>query len=199
MLEQRRHQRIRFSSLPRVYLGYGGAVDVGGIENLSLSGLMVRTSLALEVGNTAGCEFSLFGSPLIDVPLSIVSRIGDVYGGRFQTGPINQVIIEDAIEAALASGHASILAVRDVGGRKIMRVIGGLNGSLRNDMMHALLRIGVEEMDLGSVTAVDQNGLALCLVATGRHNVAIGEQSQCFADAWKLAQALPGSIPLPPV
>ncbi|MDR1995413.1 PilZ domain-containing protein [Azonexus sp.] len=194
MLEQRRHQRIRFSSPPRVYIGYGGAVDVGGIENLSLSGLMVRTSLGLEVGRTAGCEFSLFGSPLIDVPLTVVSRIGDVFGGRFQTGPINQIVIEDAIEAALALGHASILSVREVGGRKIMRITGGLNGSLRNDLMHALTRVGVDEMDLGSVTAVDQSGLALCLVATGHHEVAIGAQSQCFADAWKLAQALPGTV-----
>ncbi len=194
MLEQRRHQRIRFSSPPRVYIGYGGAVDVGGIENLSLSGLMVRTSLGLEIGHTAGCEFSLFGSPLIDVPLTIVSRIGDVFGGRFQTGPINQIVIEDAIEAALALGHASILTVREVGGRKIMRITGGLNGSLRNDLMHALTRVGVDEMDLGSVTAVDQNGLALCLIATNRHKVAIGAQSQSFADAWKLAQTLPGII-----
>jgi len=192
MLEQRRHQRIRFSSPPRVCIGYGGAVDVGGIENLSLSGLMVRTSLALEVGCTAGCEFSLFGSPLIDVPLVVVSRIGDVFGGRFQTGPINQVIIEDAIEAALTAGHASILTVHDLGGRKIMRIAGGLNGSLRNDLMHALTRVGVVEMDLGAVTAVDENGMELCLTATDVHGVAVSAQSECFAAAWKEAQAASG-------
>jgi hypothetical protein len=192
MLEQRRHQRIRFSSAPRVCIGYGGAIDIGGIENLSLSGLMVRTSLKLEIGQTAGCEFSLFGSPLIDVPLTIVSRIGDVFGGRFQTGPINQVVIEDAIEAALAAGHASILTVHEVSGRKIVRIIGGLNGSLRNDLTHALTRVGVDEMDLGSVTAVDQNGLDLCLTATTRHNVTLSAQSPCFAEAWKRVQASSG-------
>ncbi len=192
MLDQRRHQRIRFSSPPKVRLGYGGAIGWGGIENLSLSGLMVRTPLALDIGHTAGCEFSLFGSPVIDVPLTIVSRIGDVYGGRFQTGPINQIIIEDAIEAALATGNASILSVNEIGSRKIMRITGGLNGSLRNDLMHALTRVGVDEMDLKAVTAVDQAGLALCLVATTRHGVAIGAQSECFAEAWNLAQAVPG-------
>jgi hypothetical protein len=193
MLDQRRHQRIRFSSPPIVRIGYGGGLDHGGIENLSLSGLMVRTSLNLEIGHTAGCEFSLFGSPMIDVPLTVVSRIGDVFGGRFQTGPINQVLIEDAIEAALAKGNASILTVNEIGGRKIVRITGGLNGSLRNDLMHALTRVGVDELDLKAVTAVDQGGLALCLVATGRYGVTLGSQSACFAEAWKLAQAVPGA------
>ncbi|MCL2344534.1 MAG: PilZ domain-containing protein [Desulfobulbus sp.] len=187
MLEQRKHQRIRFSSPPRVCIGYGGAVEVGGIENLSLSGLMVRTSLKLEIGRTAGCEFSLFGSPRIDVPLDIVSRIGDVFGGRFQTGPINQVVIEDAIEAALAAGHASILSMREIGGRKIARIIGGLNASLHNDLMHALTRVGVDEMDLGSVTAVDQGGLELCRVAVDQYGAIIGAQSPAFAEAWQRA------------
>lgn len=192
MLDQRRHQRIRFSSPPVVRIGYNGSRDNGGIENLSLSGLMVRTTLSLEIGHVAGCEFSLFGSPMIDVPLTVVSRIGDVYGGRFQSGPINQVLIEDAIEAALTAGNASILTVHEVAGRKVVRITGGLNGSLRNDLMHALTRVGVDELDLKSVTAVDQAGLALCLVATERHGVAIGNQSACFADAWQLARAVPG-------
>jgi hypothetical protein len=193
MLDQRRHQRIRFSSPPTVRIGYAGGLDDGGIENLSLSGLMVRTSLSLGIGHTAGCEFSLFGSPIIDVPLTVVSRIGDVFGGRFQTGPINQVLIEDAIEAALANGNASILTVNELGGRKVVRITGGLNGSLRNDLMHALTRVGVDELDLKAVTAVDQGGLALCVVATGRYGVALGNQSACFAEAWKLAQAVPGA------
>jgi len=194
MLDQRRHQRIRFASPTAVRIGFGGASDEGGIENLSLSGLMVRTKLVLEIGRIVGCEFSLFGSPLIDVPATIVSRIGDVFGARFQTGPINQVIIEDAIEAALSCGQASILSVHELAGRKVMRVTGGLNGSLRNDFMHSLTRVGVEEIDLASVTAVDQAGLALCLTATKRHGVAIGRQSGCFADAWKQALSVPGSV-----
>jgi hypothetical protein len=191
MLDQRRHQRIRFSVPPSVRIGHGGSLGEGWIENLSVSGLMARTNLALEVGHTAGCEFSLFGSPVIDVPATVVSRVGDLFGARFQTGPINQILIDDAIGAALASGQASILAVRELAGRRVMRISGGLNGALRNDFMHALTRVGVDEIDLEAVTAVDQSGLALCLVATGRHGVAIGAQSECFAGAWKLALAIP--------
>ena len=103
MLDQRRHQRIRFSTPPVVTIGHGGAVGSGEIENLSLSGLMMRTDLPLTIGQTAGCEFSVFGSPIIDVPATVVSRVGNLYGARFQTGPINQILIEDAIDSALAS------------------------------------------------------------------------------------------------
>jgi len=73
-----------------------------------------------------------------------------------------------------------------------MRVVGGLNGSLRNDFMHALTRVGVDEIDLADVSKVDQAGLALCLVAINRHDARIGAQSECFAGAWKLALAVPG-------
>jgi len=191
--DQRRHQRIRFGVPPAVKIGFGGHVGDGEIENLSLSGLMIRTSMPLEIGRLAGCEFSIFSSPRIDVPVTIVSRVGNLYGGRFQSGPINQIVIEDAIGAALEKGDASILSVHDLSGRKVMRISGGLNGALRNDFMHALTRVGVSEIDMSGVTALDQAGLALCLVATSRHGVEIGEQSACFAAAWKTALARPGS------
>lgn len=194
MLDQRRHQRIRFCSPPAIKIGYGGALGEGSIENLSLSGIMLRTSLALEVGHTAGCEFSLFGSPVIDVPAVVVSRVGDLFGARFQTGPINQILLGDALNAALAEGQASIFSLHERAGRKVMRIMGGLNATLRNDFMHALTRVGVEEIDVEAVTAVDQGGLALCLVATRRHGAEIGAQSDCFANAWKLALAAPGNI-----
>jgi len=193
MLDQRRHQRIRFSTPPVVTIGYGGAVGSGEIENLSLSGLMMRTDLPLAIGHTAGCEFSVFGSPVIDVPAAVVSRIGNLYGVRFQTGPINQILIEDAIDGALASGKASILSVHELGGKKVMRIVGGLVGALRNDFMHSLTRVGVDEIDLSGVTAVEQAGLALCLVAVNRHGAAIGAQSAVFGGAWALAQAMPGA------
>ena len=188
MHEQRRHQRIRFFVLPKLHIGFGGALGVGEIENISQAGLMVRTALPLQSGRLAGCEFSLFGSPLIDVPAMVVSSIGDLVSLRFQVGPISQVVIEDAIAAALAGGQASTLVVHERGGRKVMRLSGGLNGALRNDFMHALTRVGVDEIDVAAVTAVDQGGIALCLVATSRHGVAIGAKSACFAEAW--AQAL---------
>ncbi|MFZ2265988.1 MAG: PilZ domain-containing protein [Azonexus sp.] len=192
--EQRRHQRIRFGNPPPIRIGYAGRIGEGLIVNLSLAGLMVRTDMELEIGHTVGCEFSLFGSPVIDVPASVVSRVGDLFGGRFQTGPINQVVIDDAINAALAGGQASILSVNELAGRKVIRISGGLNGELRGDFMHALTRVGVDEIDVAGVTTVDQAGLALCLVATTRYGVVIGAQSECFAAAWKLALAAPGSL-----
>jgi hypothetical protein len=194
MLDQRRHQRIRFGNLPKISIGFGGAIGDGLIENLSLSGLMVRTEMPLEISHNIGCEFRVFGSPTIDVPATVVSRVGDLFGVRFQTGPINQILIEDAINSALASGNASILSVRELGGKKIMRISGGLGNALRNDFMHALTRVGVDEIDLEGVTFVDQAGLALCLVASNRHGVKLGGQSPCFATAWKEATTVPGGV-----
>lgn len=185
MIEQRRHQRIRFGTPPRVRVGFAGQIGDGELENLSLSGLMLRSDMPLVVGRKIGCDFSLFGSPLVDMSVTVVSRVGDLLGARFQPGFINPVLIEDGIKSALTSGQGSILSVNELAGRKVMRISGGLNGSLRNDFMHALTRVGVDEIDVGGVTALDQAGLALCLVATGRHGAIIGAQSECFAAAWK--------------
>ncbi|WP_374342046.1 PilZ domain-containing protein [Azonexus sp.] len=193
MLEQRRHQRIRFGQPPAVRIGYRGRVDEGVIENLSHAGLMVRTAQPLEVGRPFGCEFSLFGTACVDLAATAVSRVGDLCGARFQSGPLSRRLIEEAIRSALASGAGSVLAVHELGGRKVLRIAGGLNGSLRNDFMHALTRGGVDEIDLQGVTAVDQAGLALCLVATGRHGAVIGGRSACFAEAWQRALSVPGA------
>jgi len=57
--------------------------------------------------------------------------------------------------------------------------------------MHALTRVGIEEIDLSAVTTVDQAGLALCLVATKNHSVNLGQQSACFVEAWKAVLAVP--------
>ena len=185
MLDQRRHQRIRFRNPPPISIGFGGKIGQGSIENISLSGLMLRTSMSLEIGKQAGCEFSLFGSPLVDVPVTVVSKVGDMFGARFQTGPINQVMLEDALSAAMLSGEASTLGVYEVNGRKTMRIAGGLNGGLRNDFMHMVTRVGVDEIDVSSVTAVDQAGLALCLVAVERHGAVMAARSECFDQAWR--------------
>ncbi len=194
MLDQRRHQRIRFSVPQKISIGYGGEIGEGVIENLSLSGLMMRTPMPLEISRNVGCEFSVFDSPPIDVPAAVVSRVCDLFGVRFQQGPISQILIDDAISAALASGKASILSVHELGGRKTMRITGGLCGILRSDFMHALTRMGVDEIDLEGVTAVEQAGLALCLVAANRHRVTIGAQSPCFAEAWAQALTAPGPL-----
>ena len=99
-----------------------------------------------------------------------------------------------AVALPLASGKASILSVHELGGRKTMRITGGLCGILRSDFMHALTRMGVDEIDLEGVTAVEQAGLALCLVAANRHRVTIGAQSPCFAEAWAQALTAPGPL-----
>lgn len=187
MQDRRRHQRVRFGNSPAILIGFGGASSQGSIENISSSGMMLRTELPLEIGRHAGCEFSLFGSPMIDVPVAIVSRVGDLFGVRFQGGPISQVTIDDAVVASLARGDASVLGVHEIEGRKVLRISGGLNAGLRTDFMHALTRVGVDEIDVSEVTAVDQAGLALCVVATARHRVKMGAQSSCFATAWKMA------------
>ena len=78
MEDQRRHQRIRFGSPPSIKIGYAGSTMRGTVENLSLSGIMVRTPQLLEVGKTFGCEFSVFGSPKIDVAAITISKVGAV-------------------------------------------------------------------------------------------------------------------------
>lgn len=184
MQERRRHQRVRFGTSPVILIGFEGASGSGLIENISSSGLMLRSALSLQIGRQAGCEFSLCGSPLIDLPVTVVSRVGDLFGVRFQCGPVNQVAIDEAVVSALARGEASVLGVHEIEGRKVLRVMGGLNGGLRNDFMHAVTRVGVDEIDVSAVTAVDPAGLALCVVATGRHSVKLGGQSACFVAAW---------------
>ncbi|WP_415032991.1 PilZ domain-containing protein [Azonexus sp.] len=188
MIEQRKHQRIRFSEPPRVQIGFAGQSGVGSLENLSISGLMLRTDVPLTTHGTAGCEFSLFGSPVVDVAVSILNCLGDLYGARFRIGLINPVLIEDAMREALVSGKASALSVHDLGGRKVMRISGGLNGSLRSDFMHAITRVGIDHIDLSGVSQIDSAGLSLCLVATEHHGAVISEHSACSEKAWQDTQ-----------
>ncbi|MGE5491647.1 MAG: PilZ domain-containing protein [Actinomycetota bacterium] len=184
MQDKRRHQRIRFSSPPPIVIGFEGSLGSGSIENVSLSGLMLRSDLALEVGRRVGCEFSLFGSARIDLTAVVVNRLGNLYGLRFEPGPISRILISDAMAGALAEGRASSLSMHEVGGTKVMRIAGGLNGALQNDVTYSLTRVGVDEMDLSGVTAVDAAGLDLCLLAQGRYGVRIGQRSECVAKAW---------------
>lgn len=179
MREQRRHQRIRFNVLPRVRIGQYGFAGAGDLANLSLGGLMVRTELPLKVGEACGCEFTVFDSPLIDISATVVSKIGDRFGARFQAGPISECLILTAINNALASGMASILSVNDLQGSKVMRIAGGMNGSLHNDFMHSLTKTGVDKLDLSAVTEIDDVGLDLCRIAVEQHRVDIIEPSAC--------------------
>ncbi|MGE5385317.1 MAG: PilZ domain-containing protein [Betaproteobacteria bacterium] len=194
MSEQRRHQRIRFGKSPTIKIGYDGELGGGTVENLSLSGFMVRTAVPLEVGKNFGCEFSVFGSSKIDVAAVTVSRLGDLYGARFQAGPISEVLIKDAIANAVASGQASTVNVHTENGRKIMRIAGGLTGSLYNDFYYSLTKMGIDELDLSAVTYVDEEGIRLCSKAVARYGATIGAQSECFAVAWQNLKRRHGAL-----
>ena len=179
MKEQRRHQRIRFNSLPLMRIGQSGFAGKGHLENLSLVGMMLRTELPLKVGKAFGCEFVVFESPLIDLSAVVVSRIGNLYGARFQAGPISEWLIQEAIDNALTLGKASVLSINELQGRKVMRIAGGLNAGLRNDFMHSLTKMGVDEMDLSGVTEIDSAGIELCRIAVDQHRVGIVRPSSC--------------------
>lgn len=179
MKEQRRHQRIRFNSQPLMRIGQFGFAGKGQLENLSLVGMMLRTDLPLKVGKAFGSEFVVFESPLIDLTAIVVSRIGDLYGARFQAGPISEWLIQEAIDNALSLGKASVLSINELQGRKVMRIAGGLNAGLRNDFMHGLTKMGVDEMDLSGVTEIDSAGIELFRIAVDQHRVGIVRPSSC--------------------
>jgi hypothetical protein len=179
MKEQRRHQRVRFNIPPFVRIGQTGLSGTGALENLSLGGLLLRTALSLKVGEPIGCEFSVLDSPLIDLSADVVSRVGDRYGARFLAGPVSERLIQAAINKALAVGKASVLSINDLQGRKVMRIAGGLNASLRNDFMHGLIKMGIDEMDLSEVTEIDSEGLDLYRVAVVQHKVGVVDSSPC--------------------
>ena len=182
MKEQRKHQRIRFNSLPTVRIGQFGIAGTGSLENLSIGGLMMRTELPLKLGESCGCEFVIFDSPLIDMSAIVVSRIGDLYGARFQAGPVSEWLIKEAMNDALSSGKASVLSINDLQGRKVMRVSGGLSRGLRNDFMHHLTRMGIDDLDLSEVTEIDDAGLELCRVAVEQFRVRIIHASACVRE-----------------
>ena len=179
MREQRRHQRVRFNIQPLMRIGQFGVGGVGELENISLGGLMLRTGLPLKVGEVFGCEFVVLDSPLIDMSAVVVSKIGDLYGARFQAGPISEWLIQAAIDNALASGKASTLSLNELQGRKVMRVAGGLNAGLRNDFIHNLTKVGVDELDLSCVTQIDSEGLDLYRIAVQQHRVGVVQLSAC--------------------
>jgi hypothetical protein len=164
MKEQRRHQRIRFNVQPVVRMGQAGMIRLGRLENLSLGGLMVRTDLPLKSGEIFGCEFSIFGFYLIDISAVVVGSVGELFSSRFQAGPISEVLLQDEMLRALSSGKGSVLSVNELQGRRVMRIQGGLNESLRNDFLHGL-KIGVDEIDLSKVTDIDLVGAELCQIA----------------------------------
>jgi hypothetical protein len=186
--DRRRHQRIQFDKPLPMGVGHHGERAVGGLENLSLGGLMFRCALQLTVGETVGCEFHVFDSPLVDIAATITSRIGkDLYGARFQAGPMSQHLIEDSINAAIEDGKATILTIHDLPGGRVMRIAGGLSASTRNDFMHAVQRVGVVEIDLSEVTMIDGEGVSMCQLAVSSFGVRAERRSACVQAAWQRA------------
>ena len=78
---------------------------------------------------------------------------------------------------AMASGEASTVSVLRDGVLRILKVCGGLNGGLRNDFKYSLTQIGVDELDAHEVTAVDRDGVALCMFSVGKYRVRLGAMS----------------------
>jgi hypothetical protein len=182
--EQRRYPRIRFDTLLPIRVGHQGQLVSGGLENLSLGGLMFRADIDLMVGETIGVEFRVFDSPVIDMPVSIASRVGKgLYGARFNAGPISNLLIESAIEGAIRKGKASIITIHDREDGKQMRIVGGLTVTAKNEFMHGLSRAGIAELDLSEVTRIDAEGVALCSLAVSRYGVRIGQRSLCVEEA----------------
>ena len=174
MIEKRRHPRIRFATQPRVHLGQFGLSGFGELENLSMGGLMLRTELPLRINEVCGCDFTVLSSPVLDLSVTIVSKVGaDLYGARFQPGPLSERVLGDVIAHSLSSGYGSVLSINDLQGRKVMRVMGGLNLGLRGDFMHHLARSGVVELDLAEVTGIDHDGFNLCRIAIDQFKVRV--------------------------
>lgn len=184
--DRRRHQRIQFDVPQPMRVGHRGGRAVGGLENLSLGGLMFRSALQLAVGETIGCEFRVFDSPLIDLSACVTSRVGgDLYGARFHAGPMSQHLIEDGINAAIAQGKASVVSIHNLPGGKVMRVAGGLTAATRNEFLHGVARVGVVEIDLSEVTLIDGDGVSMCALAVSRYGVRADRRSPCVVNAWR--------------
>ncbi|MCP5268377.1 MAG: PilZ domain-containing protein [Zoogloeaceae bacterium] len=184
--EQRRHQRVQFDHALPMMLGHRGERAAGGLENLSLGGLMFRSDFQLAVGETIGCEFRVFESALIDIAATVASRVGEgLYGARFHAGPMSQHLIDDAINGAIRRGKASILTIHTHHGGKLMRIAGGLTAANRNDFMHGVARVGVTEIDLSEVTRIDSEGVAMCALAVSRYGTKVERRSSCVAAAWQ--------------
>lgn len=188
MQDKRRHVRIRFAKPLPAYVGLHGHNQRAELLNVSLGGAMLRTEMPLAVGERFGMEFSLQGMGIDTVPTVISRGLGDLVGVRFDLGPATEIQLEGAIQDSLRNGIASVLSMHTLGGRKVMRIAGALNLSLRNDFFHALDKMGVAEIDLSEVSTVDADGLALCMVASERRGVVIERLSPVVAQLWRAAR-----------
>lgn len=186
MHEQRHYQRIRFNEPLPMRVGSSGAQADAWLENLSLGGMMFRTELPLKVGDGVGCEFRIFASCLIDLQATVATRVGQgLFGIRFQAGPLSQVLLQDAIDDAVAAGQVSVISIHEQPDGKLLRVAGGLTAAARTEFMHGVANVGVAEIDLSEVTRIDQDGLSMCALAVARYGVRAERRSPCVERAWQ--------------
>jgi hypothetical protein len=186
MQDKRRHVRIRFAKPLPAYVGIKGQNVRAELHNISLGGALLSTDLTLAMGDRFGMEFALQGMGIDTVP-TVVSRVGEMVGIRFDLGPATEIQLEGAIADSLRNGIASVLSMHTIGGRKVMRIAGALNQSLRNDFHHALDKMGVAEIDLSEVSVADAEGLALCRMAAEKRGVVVERLSPAIALLWKAA------------
>lgn len=173
MIERRRHQRVTFASPQSAHFGQLGIRGSGYLENISLGGLLLETDIGLKIGEPLGCEFVLVNEHLIDIPAVVANKVQKYYGIRFQAGLVSQWLIQEAIDTMLLSGRASILSIKDLGGRRVMRIEGGLNKSLHEQFMSGLINSGIQDLDLSGLTHIDREGRNLCKIAAEQYKVNI--------------------------
>lgn len=167
-------------------VGHAGKQCDAQLQNLSLGGLMFRADLPLAVGESIGCEFRVFDSSTIDLVAVVASKVGEgLYGVRFQAGPMSQLLIQDAIDHAVAHGFVSIVTVHEQESGRVLRVAGGMTAAAKADFSHAVQRVGVAELDLSEVTFIDKDGLSMCALAVARYGVRAERRSPCVERAWQ--------------
>ncbi len=183
MQEKRRHQRVKCAGMSPFCIGVFGTEGKAELENISSSGLMMRSDLQLAIGRTVGVALALPNFPSLYASLTVVSRLGGLVGARFRAGPLNQVLIDALIVEMLSRGVASAANVHEIGGRKILRVAGGLNESLTEDLIYFFERVGVDELDASEVTMVNVAGLTPCLERLREGKLVLRAGSPCFNQA----------------
>lgn len=151
------------------------------LENLSANGLMCRAGADFPVNQRLALSFCFEWSPPIELWAQVVSRVGALYGVRFDAAPLSEPLIQAMIGVALKRGDAASATVHDVGGRRVLRLMGGLWDSLAPDIAHFLARGGVDALDAQAVTAVETAGMAPCLEALASGQLELIAESTVFA------------------
>ena len=187
MQERRRHQRVRCTHLPPFSIWAACGLGQGSLENLSISGVMLRTDLALRVGQPVGLAVGGLRGHAFETVASVVSRVGDLIGLRFRNAPLAMPHIEAIISDLLQRGEASAATLHDLGGQKTLRVCGGFTPAIDAELRHFVERVANGQLDVGEVTAVDPTTLAHCLPALLTGQIKLAAASPVFLKAYQEA------------